>query len=64
MSGPGRAAQCHADQRAVGRAGEAVQGGGRDAVAEVEIDGRTHVLPWAAGRRLLDVIVEAGLNPP
>lgn len=40
------------------------QDGGRDAVAEVEIDGRAHVLPWAAGRRLLDVIIDAGLNPP
>ncbi|SDT52369.1 ferredoxin--NADP reductase [Actinoplanes derwentensis] len=38
--------------------------GGRAAVAEVEIDGRSHMLPWAAGRRLLDVIVDAGLNPP
>ncbi|HWS32997.1 MAG TPA: ferredoxin--NADP reductase [Actinoplanes sp.] len=42
----------------------AESGGGRDAIAEVEIDGRSHVLPWAAGRRLLDVIVDAGLNPP
>ncbi|MEV6345367.1 ferredoxin--NADP reductase [Actinoplanes sp. NPDC051851] len=38
--------------------------GGMDSVAEVEIDGRTHTLPWASGRRLLDVIVDAGLNPP
>jgi 3-ketosteroid 9alpha-monooxygenase subunit B len=36
----------------------------REAVAEVIIDGRTHVLPWAAGKRLLDVIIDAGLNPP
>jgi 3-ketosteroid 9alpha-monooxygenase subunit B len=38
--------------------------GGRDAVAEVTLDGRTHRLPWPAGRRLLDVIIAAGLNPP
>ena len=37
---------------------------GIDAVAEVEIDGQTHVLPWAAGKRLLDVFIDAGLNPP
>jgi 3-ketosteroid 9alpha-monooxygenase subunit B len=35
-----------------------------DATLEVEIDGQTHRLPWPAGRRLLDVIIEAGLNPP
>jgi 3-ketosteroid 9alpha-monooxygenase subunit B len=33
-------------------------------VAEVTIDGQTHVLPWAPGKRLLDVIIDAGLNPP
>jgi 3-ketosteroid 9alpha-monooxygenase subunit B len=38
--------------------------GVRDATAEVTIDGRTHRLPWPAGKRLLDVIVDAGLNPP
>jgi 3-ketosteroid 9alpha-monooxygenase subunit B len=27
-------------------------------------DGQTHVLPWPAGTRLLDVIIAAGLNPP
>ncbi|BEL08371.1 ferredoxin--NADP reductase [Actinoplanes sichuanensis] len=37
---------------------------GPAAVAEVAIDGQTHVLPWAAGKRLLDVIIDAGLNPP
>ncbi|GIE75133.1 3-ketosteroid-9-alpha-monooxygenase, ferredoxin reductase component [Actinoplanes philippinensis] len=36
----------------------------RAAVAEVTIDGQTHVLPWAPGKRLLDVIIDAGLNPP
>lgn len=39
-------------------------GASRDAVAEVEIDGQTHRLPWPAGQRLLDVIIAAGLNPP
>jgi 3-ketosteroid 9alpha-monooxygenase subunit B len=43
---------------------EAVAGDGMDATAEVTLDGRTHRLPWPAGRRLLDVIVAAGLNPP
>jgi 3-ketosteroid 9alpha-monooxygenase subunit B len=37
---------------------------GIDATAEVTLDGRTHRLPWPAGKRLLDVIVGAGLNPP
>jgi 3-ketosteroid 9alpha-monooxygenase subunit B len=35
-----------------------------ESVAEVTIDGQTHVLPWAPGKRLLDVIIDAGLNPP
>jgi len=35
-----------------------------DATLEVEIDGQTHRLPWPAGKRLLDVVIEAGLNPP
>ncbi|GAA2643308.1 ferredoxin--NADP reductase [Paractinoplanes durhamensis] len=35
-----------------------------DATLEVEIDGQTHHLPWPAGKRMLDVIIEAGLNPP
>jgi 3-ketosteroid 9alpha-monooxygenase subunit B len=37
---------------------------GMDATAEVTLDGQTHRLPWPAGKRLLDVIIEAGLNPP
>ena len=37
---------------------------GIDATAEVTLDGRTHTLPWPAGKRLLDVLIEAGLNPP
>jgi 3-ketosteroid 9alpha-monooxygenase subunit B len=37
-------------------------GGGH--TAEVTIDGQTHRLPWPPDRRLLDVIIDAGLNPP
>ncbi|GGN82877.1 3-ketosteroid-9-alpha-monooxygenase, ferredoxin reductase component [Actinoplanes lobatus] len=54
-----RAAVAPADSRAV-----VYSAGSRAAVAEVELDGRTHVLPWAPGKRLLDVIIDAGLNPP
>jgi 3-ketosteroid 9alpha-monooxygenase subunit B len=36
----------------------------RIATAEVELDGRTHHLPWPAGTRLLDLLISAGLNPP
>jgi len=32
--------------------------------AEVTLDGVTHRLPWPATARLLDVIIDAGLNPP
>ncbi|GIE85771.1 ferredoxin--NADP reductase [Actinoplanes regularis] len=35
-----------------------------DATLEVELDGQTHRLPWTAGKRMLDVVIEAGLNPP
>ncbi|MEU4691634.1 ferredoxin--NADP reductase [Actinoplanes sp. NPDC023714] len=35
-----------------------------DATVSVTIDGRTHDLPWPAGRRLLDVMIDADLNPP
>lgn len=38
--------------------------GTTDATAEVTLDGQTHRLPWPAGKRLLDVIIGAGLNPP
>lgn len=30
----------------------------------VTLDGQTHRLTWPAGTRLLDVLIEAGLNPP
>jgi 3-ketosteroid 9alpha-monooxygenase subunit B len=35
-----------------------------EATLEVELDGQTHRLPWPAGKRMLDVVIEAGLNPP
>ncbi|BBH67433.1 3-ketosteroid-9-alpha-monooxygenase, ferredoxin reductase component [Actinoplanes sp. OR16] len=35
-----------------------------DSAVSVSIDGRTHDLPWPAGKRLLDVMIDAGLNPP
>lgn len=38
--------------------------GGTDHTAQVTIDGQTHTLPWPAKKRLLDVIIDAGLNPP
>ena len=28
------------------------------------LDGQTHRLPWPAGVRLLDLLIDAGLNPP
>jgi 3-ketosteroid 9alpha-monooxygenase subunit B len=34
------------------------------ATAEVFLNGQTHRLAWPAGRRLLDVLIDAGLNPP
>ncbi|HKT00362.1 MAG TPA: ferredoxin--NADP reductase [Rugosimonospora sp.] len=38
--------------------------GGADATAVVTLDGETHRLAWPSGAKLLDVIMEAGLNPP
>ncbi|WIN00412.1 ferredoxin--NADP reductase [Actinoplanes oblitus] len=35
-----------------------------EATLDVELDGQTHRLPWPAGKRMLDVVIEAGLNPP
>jgi 3-ketosteroid 9alpha-monooxygenase subunit B len=32
--------------------------------AEVFLDGQTHHLAWPSDRRLLDVLIDAGLNPP
>ena len=33
-------------------------------VVEVTLDGQTRRLPWPPGARLLDVLIDAGLNPP
>jgi len=38
--------------------------GGRVATVEVLLNDKTHELPWPADRRLLDVLIDAGLNPP
>jgi len=42
----------------------AVQGGGLAATLSVSLDGATRVLPWPAGARMLDVLVDAGLDAP
>jgi 3-ketosteroid 9alpha-monooxygenase subunit B len=34
------------------------------ATIEVELDGQKHTLPWPEGRRLLDVLLDAGLDAP
>jgi 3-ketosteroid 9alpha-monooxygenase subunit B len=34
------------------------------AMAQVELDGQVHQLAWPVRKRLLDVLIEAGLNPP
>jgi 3-ketosteroid 9alpha-monooxygenase subunit B len=54
------------DEPVATEAGEPVpaEAGEPKHTAVVTIDGQTHTLPWAPNRRLLDVIVEAGLNPP
>jgi 3-ketosteroid 9alpha-monooxygenase subunit B len=38
--------------------------GGLDATLEVTLDGATRSLPWAAGTRMLDVLIDAELDPP
>jgi 3-ketosteroid 9alpha-monooxygenase subunit B len=38
--------------------------GGRDATVAVTLDGQTHRFDWPAGIRLLDLLIERGLNPP
>jgi 3-ketosteroid 9alpha-monooxygenase subunit B len=37
---------------------------GPAATLEVTLDGRTSVLPWPAGSRMLDVLIDQGLDPP
>ena len=39
-------------------------GGGPAATLQVTLDGRTSVLPWPAGSRMLDVLIDQGLDPP
>ncbi len=38
--------------------------GGLAATLEVTLDGEKRVLPWPPGSRMLDVLIEAGLNAP
>jgi 3-ketosteroid 9alpha-monooxygenase subunit B len=38
--------------------------GGVTATLEVTLDGRTSLLPWPAGARMLDVLIDQGLDPP
>jgi len=37
---------------------------GEERLLQVTIDGQTLRLPWPAGKRLLDVLIDRGLNPP
>ena len=39
-------------------------GGGMAATLSVELDGVTRVLPWPPGARMLDVLIDAGLEAP
>jgi 3-ketosteroid 9alpha-monooxygenase subunit B len=39
-------------------------GAGPAATLEVTLDGRTSQLPWPAGTRMLDVLIDQGLDPP
>ena len=41
-----------------------VVSGGLDATLSVTLDDATTLLPWPAGRRMLDVLIEAGLDAP
>jgi 3-ketosteroid 9alpha-monooxygenase subunit B len=38
--------------------------GGMAATLEVRLDGETRQLPWPAGARMLDVLIDQGLDPP
>jgi 3-ketosteroid 9alpha-monooxygenase subunit B len=40
------------------------EGGQGDATVRVELDGEITEYPWAAGTRLLDLLLDRGLNPP
>lgn len=39
-------------------------GNGLAATLSVTLDGQTRALPWAAGTRMLDVLIDADLDPP
>src|SRR5208337_1243871 len=43
---------------------DAVVAGGLAATLSVTLDGATTLLPWQAGTRMLDVLIEAGLDAP
>jgi 3-ketosteroid 9alpha-monooxygenase subunit B len=43
---------------------EAPLSGGTAATLSVMLDGSTTLLPWPAGTRMLDVLIEAGLDAP
>jgi 3-ketosteroid 9alpha-monooxygenase subunit B len=38
--------------------------GGRVATAEVELDGTVHHVPWPENKRLLDAMIDSGMNSP
>jgi 3-ketosteroid 9alpha-monooxygenase subunit B len=38
--------------------------GGLTATLDVTLDGQTRLLPWPPGTRMLDILIEAGLDPP
>ena len=38
--------------------------GGTAATLEVSLDGQTRQVPWPAGMRMLDVLIDQGLDPP
>jgi 3-ketosteroid 9alpha-monooxygenase subunit B len=38
--------------------------GGVAATLEVTLDGETRLLPWPPGSRMLDVLIDQGLDPP
>ncbi|HEY4852177.1 MAG TPA: ferredoxin--NADP reductase [Streptosporangiaceae bacterium] len=38
--------------------------GGVTATLQVTLDGETRLLPWPAGTRMLDVLIDEGLDPP
>jgi 3-ketosteroid 9alpha-monooxygenase subunit B len=41
-----------------------LEGGTSSRLLQVSIDGQTLRLPWPEGKRLLDVLIDRGLNPP